>query len=138
MPKKVCFKCGVEKDLEDFYKHPQMYDGHLNKCKECAKKDARERNVLRAEYVREYDKLRNNRPERKKHSVEHEKKWRKDNPEKYRAHCLLYNAIRDHRILRPNKCEICGKTCIPHGHHYDYSKPLDVIWMCAKCHGQIQ
>jgi len=39
---KICFKCNLLKPLNDFYKHPEMPDGHVNKCKNCNKKDVQE------------------------------------------------------------------------------------------------
>ena len=51
---KVCFKCGRTLPLGDFYKHPQMADGHLNKCKECTKSDVHNKymdNIENPEYV---------------------------------------------------------------------------------------
>ena len=135
---KTCFKCATEKPVFDFYRHPAMADGFLGKCKECTKRDARQSRILRIDQAREYDRSRSRGASRRAYSCAREKNYRKANPEKYRAKTALNNAIRDGRISKPDACEICGKRERIHGHHFDYSLPLLVIWLCAECHGQIQ
>ena len=38
---KKCFKCNHIKPLAEFYKHNEMTDGHLGKCKWCTKRDSK-------------------------------------------------------------------------------------------------
>lgn len=55
---KQCFKCKQTKNLEEFYKHPDMPDGRVGKCKECNKNDVRTNYALKREKYVEYDKYR--------------------------------------------------------------------------------
>jgi hypothetical protein len=51
---KVCFKCNALKPINDYYKHPLMADGRLNKCKDCTKNDTKrnyEKNISKPEYI---------------------------------------------------------------------------------------
>ena len=130
---KECFKCGAEKPLFDFYKHKQMKDGHLNKCKECTKKDVRARRFdpeTRGS-VLEYDRNRGSRQ-----TYEDTKAYRLRWPEKYKARQAVCNAVRTGRLIKPESCETCGEVGRVEGHHDDYSKPLEVRWLCSPCHHQ--
>lgn len=135
--RKICFKCGKKKDLDLFYKHNQMGDGHLNKCIECTKKDVFIHRNNNLEKIRLYDRIRHARPENVKRKALSTKKFRKRFPDKYKAHSVLGGAIRNKSIIRPKYCSICYLKKKVEDHHDDYSKPLDVVWMCSACHSQL-
>ena len=61
-------------------------------------------------------------------------RWRERNKQKAQAHGILAYRLKIGEVIRPDHCERCQTDCVPHGHHDDYSKPLDVIWLCAPCH----
>jgi hypothetical protein len=132
MTTKVCFKCNVEWPLIFFYKHKQMKDGHLNKCKKCTKNDTKENLLKNIDYYKAYDIERNKTPERIAQQTKYARNYRKNNPEAYKAHTYLNNAVRDKRIEK-KPCCVCGNVD-SQAHHEDYSKPLDVIWVCSQHH----
>jgi hypothetical protein len=144
---KECFKCKTVKPLTGFYKHPMMADGHLNKCKDCNKKDVRENREKKIDYYRQYDKKRANIPKRVAARKEYEKTnegktahkkameaYGKKYPYKSIAHNAVNNAVRDGKMVVPKNCESCGAIQPLHGHHDDYSKPYEVRWICQFCH----
>jgi hypothetical protein len=53
-----------------------------------------------------------------------------------RARKKAANALLRGKIIKPKHCEKCFQpTKKLFKHHADYSKPLDVIFLCALCHG---
>ena len=98
-----------------------MADGHLSFCKQCTRDRVlyyREANLDR---IREYDRKRGRRKSLKPYS-----KFQKNAANK------LNNAISQGLISR-KPCVICGKQK-SEGHHFDYKKPLAVIWLCSVHH----
>jgi hypothetical protein len=77
---------------------------------------------------------------------ERKRRWASANryPVKESARRELRNALKRGDILRPEKCETCGTKAVRsdgvtaiQGHHHNYSKPLNVEWLCPSCHREV-
>lgn len=144
----TCKSCGLDKEYDEFYKHPKASSGIDSTCKECRKEKIRENRAKKIEYYRNYDRERfKNDPRVKERHKKYQetdagkeklreakKRFIAKNPVKRAAHVILGNAVRDGRIIKPARCDECKSTGRIHGHHDDYSMPLVVRWLCPKCH----
>jgi len=107
-----------------------MADGHLNKCKGCAKSDSTANRNKNIDRVRSYDRGRGAR-----HDATYLGEYRKKFPKKSKATGMVNNAIRDGKLFK-QPCEKCGSEDKLHAHHDDYAKPLNIRWLCAAHHSQ--
>jgi len=127
---KKCFKCEIQKPLSEFYKHKQMSDGYLNKCKACKRADVGQHRLANIEKIRAYDRKRGARQ-----PPEYMREYRNKYPNKYRAHSLVNSAIKGGKLFK-EPCEICATGTPVHAHHDDYLKPLNIRWLCCAHHSQ--
>ena len=138
-----CRTCGESKPLMDFY---SQTNGNLQRdCKECWKAYVKANRLARADQYREYERGRANLPHRVElrqaysqtpegkaaHQRAH-KRQKELRPLHRAARVAVGNALRDGRLTR-KPCEVCGKERAQ-AHHCDYSKPLEVMWLCPKHH----
>jgi hypothetical protein len=130
---KTCFKCGLAKPRTEFYKGERMADGLSGKCKNCAKADVAVNRLENIEAIRQYDRTRAHLPHRMVRNVLVTTKWKAEFPERRAAQIALGNAIQGGRIT-PLPCLVCGERA--EAHHPDYSRPLDVVWLCPAHHRQ--
>ena len=60
------------------------------------------------------------------------KEYRKRYPERIKAR----NIARCIKILKEQMCEECTKRFAKEKHHEDYSKPLQIKFLCTECHNK--
>jgi hypothetical protein len=145
---KRCSKCEEVKPLTEFHKNRAQPGGYQYYCKPCHIKSSREDRNKRLEDCRRYDRS----PKRaaakrdsiakdpKGHALMASKsrsKWSANNQHKVEAHKILSAAIARGTLHKPDICSKCGATGDIAGHHEDYTKPLEVVWLCKLCHGEL-
>lgn len=68
--------------------------------------------------------------------------YRRRHPEKKLAHDTLRHAVDRGELTKPDVCSINPPLNSYHegrieAHHPDHSRPLDVVWCCARCHARL-
>lgn len=132
---KICFKCNIEKPLNEYYKHQQMGDGHLNKCKDCTKSDTKKR----------YDELlKDPNWVEKEHKRHREKYYRLGYKEKHKPTNEQKRKIINRYFEKyPEKKNAKTRSShlnkgLGHNHHWSYNEEhyKDVINLSIKDHAK--
>ena len=119
---KICGHCKIPKLESGFHKDRRAKSGLQNQCKDC-----------KAEYQREYRHSSTGRAAQNRD----QKKQRLKFPEKEKARQAVKYAVHIGELKRSVFCEGCGLPAETQAHHPDYSKPLEVIWLCRPCHRKL-
>lgn len=131
---KVCTGCGFDKPLTHYHRRAASKDGRMPKCKDCASAIDKARANLPHRVAARKAYQQTETYKEKHDTIQTE--WRQRHREKVRAHSRVAYALRTGKLIRPLECEGCGPryTGKLEAHHDDYSKPLDVKWLCDTCH----
>ncbi len=108
--------------------NPEEYKAYLNKYYQDNKQHILEQNKI-------YQKTDKGKKVRKLCVTNYLSKA--NNRIKYNAHKKVLRALKSGKLAKPSMCTICGGNLPLEGHHVDYNKPLEVIWVCKQCHENI-
>lgn len=117
--RRICSDCKRSMPISEFYLRSDK-TGPRGACKECHRKNVRQYQEDNPDKRRLWDRAR--------------KRKRNEPKEKYSARQAVFRAINAGELSRPSSCELCGAGGVIEGHHEDYSKQLEVIWLCKRCH----
>lgn len=121
-----CGRCQRTMPVDRFWRDRDKRSGYKSHCKECcdAVRDPVKHAQKQARYAQRH-------PDRiaKRAVIK-----RRQTPEKHQARTAVSRAIGAGILIRPDACERCHSAVTVEAHHEDYTRVLDVVWLCQRCH----
>src|SRR3990167_11187577 len=131
---KQCSRCSILRPLEAFSRNTRSGDGRHGWCKDCFRgwvKETGYRAVATAAARTRYRRSEKSRAARRAWAS---RKHKRDPVYRFKVKARgLTAAAIGVGVLIPRPCEDCGSTDVQ-AHHTDYSRPLEVRWLCVAHH----
>jgi hypothetical protein len=145
---KFCNKCKKKKSFSEFGENKTTKDGYSCWCKMCRnaydRQYCKDNPEKKAEWTNRWECNnrervneihRNNNARNRDKISARDKRDRKANPRKHKARKALNHATEKGILIRPDRCTACKKKHgTIQGHHENYDKHLEVVWLCTLCH----
>lgn len=135
---KICSGCGQEKPIGEFNKDRKSPDRHQHMCRACFSRYNRERYA--ADPQRFKEAVRKYQDENLENLFVTRMEMCERNPSRSNANSAVTYALKLGYIEKPDHCLGCGRKSDEArvtAHHNDYSKPLEVVWVCDRCHRRL-
>lgn len=129
---KICEKCGASEKEASFKSKKDTPERHLDFCVPCRAKQRRleyQKGKGKSAHLKASKKYANSKKGKQSKS-----RWREKNPNKLYSHGVVAYRVKTGELVK-QPCEFCGSLNV-HAHHDDYSKPLEVRWLCPLHHKQ--
>lgn len=134
----ICPRCKYPSLLAQFWRK-NSWCKHCERCRKInynkEKKAAYQKRPEQRKYFAAWMRKNRQTAKGKERNAYYNETYRERWPGRQKARLTLYNAIRSGHIIR-QPCIICG-TAKAEAHHPDYSKALEVIWLCMPCHKEL-
>lgn len=133
--KRICPRCKQELEISEFYKDNFTSHKHTIYCKNCWRLRYRENRIKHRESFHKRDKR--YYQIHKKEILEKQRLRNQRDKNKNKARQAVKTALLKGILIRPIVCSMCHREKQIDAHHPDYSKPLEVQWLCRECHMRV-
>ena len=134
MGKKECTLCGKMLSLSEFSRCSHGRYGRYCRCKKCQALVGRIRRGRKSGRERIRESQSEWRRRNRGVAAASAQRWKERHPERVRAQYAVRAGVLGGLLVRPERCEGCGKEKKVVAHHGDYARPLEVEWLCGRCH----